>query len=355
MGVRTPTETLNVTERAPAPSSLPDDPDSKSERRGRPGKSPPTGITFVPDLLGPSGASDNVDPDTEETAGKKMEFASANETAPAPAGELGEISIKEFYDTAGWSDDDGVFQDTRFFTDNRPLAVAYNRRCMRRLNKHFKKGGRYLLDAGGGAIPHPELLEYDKNFEKRICVDLSERGLTIAQKKLGSRGICMQGDITDLPLPDGSVDAVTCNHVIYQIPPEHQPKALEEIWRVLKPGGVAVIVYRWPYSALEIALAPIARLLTGPKPDAQARIESSDRPKIPHAPQLPAWFRARKWPFRYKLEGYRILSHEFMKANIGDNWRGALFLRCMSFIEVAFPYLAGRYGAVPTLVIRKET
>lgn len=34
-----------------------------------------------------------------------------------------------------------------------------------------------------------------------------------------------------------------CYHVIYQLPPELQAKAFSEIWRVLKPGGVAVVVY----------------------------------------------------------------------------------------------------------------
>ena len=46
-------------------------------------------------------------------------------------------------------------------------------------------------------------------------------------------------DITDIPYPDGSFDAILCIHVLEHIPAEDV--ALSELLRVLKPGGWAIV------------------------------------------------------------------------------------------------------------------
>jgi len=45
----------------------------------------------------------------------------------------------------------------------------------------------------------------------------------------------LEGDATQIPLPDGSVDVVTSNGVLNLVP--DKPAAFREIFRVLKPGG----------------------------------------------------------------------------------------------------------------------
>jgi len=45
----------------------------------------------------------------------------------------------------------------------------------------------------------------------------------------------LEGDATQIPLPDGSVDVVTSNGVLNLVP--DKPAAFQEIFRVLKPGG----------------------------------------------------------------------------------------------------------------------
>lgn len=49
-----------------------------------------------------------------------------------------------------------------------------------------------------------------------------------------------QSDMQELPLPDNSVDAIVCLHVLEHVPDDR--RAVRELSRVLKPEGVAYIV-----------------------------------------------------------------------------------------------------------------
>jgi SAM-dependent methyltransferase len=51
-------------------------------------------------------------------------------------------------------------------------------------------------------------------------------------------------DATDLPFPDANFDIVIANHILEHIPEDH--KAMKEMYRVLRPGGTAVL--QVPYS-----------------------------------------------------------------------------------------------------------
>src|SRR5690606_34800846 len=53
-------------------------------------------------------------------------------------------------------------------------------------------------------------------------------------------------DITCMPYPDASFDMIIANHVLEHVRNDRQ--ALDEIVRVLRPGGVAIL--QTPYSAV---------------------------------------------------------------------------------------------------------
>jgi len=49
----------------------------------------------------------------------------------------------------------------------------------------------------------------------------------------------VKADICDLPFADNTYDFIFCNHVLEHIPDDH--KAMKELFRVLKPGGTAIL------------------------------------------------------------------------------------------------------------------
>ncbi|WP_291104530.1 MULTISPECIES: class I SAM-dependent methyltransferase [unclassified Flavobacterium] len=49
----------------------------------------------------------------------------------------------------------------------------------------------------------------------------------------------VKADICDLPFEDNSYDIILCNHVLEHIPDD--TKAMQELFRVLKPGGMAIL------------------------------------------------------------------------------------------------------------------
>lgn len=49
----------------------------------------------------------------------------------------------------------------------------------------------------------------------------------------------VKADICDLPFEDNSFDTILCNHVLEHIP--NDTKAMQELYRILKPGGMAIL------------------------------------------------------------------------------------------------------------------
>ena len=77
---------------------------------------------------------------------------------------------------------------------------------------------------------------------KVIAIDQSDAMLDAARKRMsGVKNVdFVRGDLEKLPLAENSVDAVVCVLVLHHI--EDPQSAVREMLRVLKPGGVALIV-----------------------------------------------------------------------------------------------------------------
>ena len=67
-------------------------------------------------------------------------------------------------------------------------------------------------------------------------------------KKLDGAGIIAQANAEALPIKDSSIDIVYSNGVLHHTP--NTQKSIEEVRRVLKPGGIAVIMLYAKHSYL---------------------------------------------------------------------------------------------------------
>jgi len=101
--------------------------------------------------------------------------------------------------------------------------------------------GEKILDIGcGNARDISYIVEQGAQV---IGIDISEGMVTEAKmdlEKLGYKNITLEvGDAMQLNYADSEFDKVLCSEVIEHIPDAE--KALDEIWRILKPGGILVL------------------------------------------------------------------------------------------------------------------
>lgn len=103
---------------------------------------------------------------------------------------------------------------------------------------------RQLLDVATGTGDFA-LQALDLNPEKVTGVDISDGMLQVGRKKIQDRNVADKivlqlADSENLPFEENKFDAVTVGFGVRNF--EHLERGLEEIFRVLKPGGVAVIL-----------------------------------------------------------------------------------------------------------------
>jgi SAM-dependent methyltransferase len=110
--------------------------------------------------------------------------------------------------------------------------------------------GDVLLDLGAGGGRHAYgafargarviALDYSESDAKDCGALLAA---LVEEQGSGDAG-AMCGDALNLPFPDGAFDRVICSEVLEHIPDDR--RAMEEIHRVLRPGGTAAVtVPRW--------------------------------------------------------------------------------------------------------------
>jgi SAM-dependent methyltransferase len=234
--------------------------------------------------------------------------------------------VQTFYDVTGWqANDEGTYADTALFVDRRPHVAV-----------HF-----------------PEYQAYSDRFDHRVCVDLSETALRDARRNVGDDGVYVLGDVTRLPIESDSVDAAVSLHTLYHVPRDEQAAAFREIHRVLKPGGVAVIVYYWQTTPWR-ELGPFGRLAALPSRVTRrlVRRETSaaagDLYYFAHTRQ---WFERQDWPFDAEVLSWSSVDTETLR-KFARGTLAAPVTRGLFWLEGTFPRLFGRFG-YPMLVIRK--
>jgi len=69
-----------------------------------------------------------------------------------------------------------------------------------------------------------------------VGVDVSRRGLELAAGTVPDARL-VQGEMSQLPVADDAVDAVTAYHAVFHVPRDRHPAVYREFARALRPGG----------------------------------------------------------------------------------------------------------------------
>jgi len=108
-----------------------------------------------------------------------------------------------------------------------------------------KKGLRRVLDLGCGAGRHLVYLARE-GFEVH-GIDIAETGLKYARQWLAKEGLTAEvkrSDMAEIPHPDRFFDAAISIAVIYHGTLEKMRRAIGELHRVLRPGGLALLQFK---------------------------------------------------------------------------------------------------------------
>jgi SAM-dependent methyltransferase len=98
-----------------------------------------------------------------------------------------------------------------------------------------RPGLRLVVDCGAGTGRN---LEWLATYGPAIGVDLSPYGIEVARRR--GRPI-VRGSVTALPVRTAAADLATSFDVLYCMDDRGEQQTLDEMWRILRPGGVALV------------------------------------------------------------------------------------------------------------------
>jgi ubiquinone/menaquinone biosynthesis C-methylase UbiE len=119
-----------------------------------------------------------------------------------------------------------------------------------------EKPNPYILDicCGTGAV----ITAFASQYPKSIAVGYDfSRGmlLKVREKSYARTIILIEGDAATLPFIDESFDVITCSHALYELKKQARQAALNEMNRVIRPGGAVLIMEH------EVPRHPVVKIL----------------------------------------------------------------------------------------------
>jgi ubiquinone/menaquinone biosynthesis C-methylase UbiE len=287
--------------------------------------------------------------------------------------------VRQFYDQIGWSlVGDDIYQNARY-EDLRPVAREYIHRCHLRVGRYLAPQGRFLLDAGSGPIQYPEYLDYSRDYQYRVCADISITALREARRRIGTQGLFVVADISNLPFKSNVFEGAVSLHTIHHLPEDEHLQAYQGIYRTLAPGCTAVVVNGWPVSPLMDGVEPfvqlairaqnLSRRLFGKKSTRKSEAASNNKPascgpldKARQASKKGTFTQRHDVQWVRKQVGaampleiftWRSVSVRFMRALIHPWLAGRYWLRLLFWFEERYPVCFGENGQYPIIKLKK--
>jgi ubiquinone/menaquinone biosynthesis C-methylase UbiE len=142
--------------------------------------------------------------------------------------------------------------------------------------------GLDLLEVGCGM--GTDLLQFARGGARVTGLDYTPRSIEIARRRFGVYGVpgdFVLGDAENLSFPDASFDIVYSNGVLHHTPDTQ--RAIDEIHRVLRPGGVAKVMlynrrslYYWIHILFRFGLLEGELLRSTPEEIMSRHVEYSE-------------------------------------------------------------------------------
>ena len=272
--------------------------------------------------------------------------------------------VRKFHDLIGWQKvSAGTYQNAQY-EDLRPVTRRYIPKCHLRVNRHLKSAGKYLLDAGSGPIQYPEYLTYSKEYQYRVCLDISIIALKEARNRIrNSHGLFMEADVANLPFKVETFDGVVSLHTLHHLTVSGCVPAYENLKRVLKKNRTAVIVNGWGESMLMrwfnkpilIMEKLFSKLITSSKRIKKYTGDISKKPKGTFVQKLNAQ-RLRDLlgtDLPISISVWRSVSVRFLHAMIHPFLFGRIWLRILFGLEELFPAFFSEKGQYPLITFTK--
>lgn len=169
-----------------------------------------------------------------------------------------------------------------FMAHNRMRLQSEPEDVQRRMYEWERHAGKELLDIGCGTGYVAAL--YAGGGARVTAVDIAERSIELTRKRLAWLNLQAKTQVANaevLPFADASFDVVTSFGVLHHTP--DTARALREVHRVLRPGGLTYLMFYHRNSFAYRLLFPLKRLLQAQwrGRQAQDQVNAVDGPTNP--------------------------------------------------------------------------
>ncbi len=271
----------------------------------------------------------------------------------------GSERTRRFYDDRGWKKEHGATLDQKLFGPKElgPIRLALQNLHIDRVKEAASAPGLPLnfLECGCGGNPRRELLPLCARY---TGVDFSTTGLEVARSSFADVKVPHEfrlADVCALPFPSGTFDAAYSAHMIYHIDdPAAQELALAEMLRVVRPGGVVIIITGNP-RPLAFPGRMLRRLVADTPVLGPALNRLRTKQPLPFKPMPIGWMRRRLergGPVDLVTAGIATVG---FYQNVSEfKPFGRLLWKSIAWLDVNFPGLAVYCGNYVMLVCRKR-